>query len=100
MISKPALATVSYAEAEKMVGSDEAVWLDVRFPSEAEANPLKGSLNIPFYLLRRNLSKLDRKKRYVVCCDTGERSSTAAFLLTQEGLNSCYLDGGLQASKQ
>jgi len=100
MISKPALATVSYAEAEKMGGSDEAVWLDVRFPSEAEANPLKGSLNIPFYLLRRSLSKLDRKKRYVVCCDTGERSCTAALLLTQEGLNSCYLDGGLQASKQ
>jgi rhodanese-related sulfurtransferase len=38
---------------------------------------------------------LDPGKRYVVCCDTGRRSSAAAFILKQKDFQVVVLIGGL-----
>ena len=100
LIRKTALETVSFAAAEKLVKEKGARWLDVRFPSEVGDNPLQNSLNVPFYTLRKNFRKMERDKQYIVCCDTGERSASAAFLLVQNGFNACYLSGGLQSVEQ
>lgn len=100
LIRKTALEAVSYKVATKLIEEKDAKWLDVRFPSEISENPLEGSLNVPFYTLRKNFSKLDRSKQYIVCCDNGERSSSAAFLLVQNGMNACFLEGGLEAIEQ
>ena len=96
LIKKPVLKSVLYKEAKKMVEEEKAVWLDVRFPSECRDSPLKKSLNMPIYLLRKKLSELKQDKKYIACCDNGERSSTATFLLAQNGFDVYHLKGGIQ----
>lgn len=84
--------------------ADEAVrlggkWLDVRVPSEFRANSKANATNLPLYLLRHKLDVLDRRTPYVVYCDTGRRSSAAAFILNQRGFEAAVLKGGLNCSQ-
>jgi CRP-like cAMP-binding protein len=84
--------------------ADEAVrlggkWLDVRVPSEFRANSKANATNLPLYLLRHKLDVLDSRTPYVVYCDTGRRSSAAAFILHQRGFEAAVLKGGLNCSQ-
>jgi len=56
-------------------------------------------VNIPLYFIRLKLSKLDEKTTYIVCCDTGRRSSAGAFILNERGFNTRVLRGGLNTSE-
>ncbi|HEY5701448.1 MAG TPA: cyclic nucleotide-binding domain-containing protein, partial [Gammaproteobacteria bacterium] len=94
LVSNPTLKAVPYSEACKLVDSG-ATWLDVRFADEHKADAIEGSINIPLNLMRLEASKLDKSKSYVVYCDSGARSSTAAFLLARLGVDASYLAGGL-----
>jgi CRP-like cAMP-binding protein len=97
IIKKPTLIELVYAEAKKLVDENAAVWLDVRYQNEYQESRLEGSLNIPLTILRSQTDKLEKGRRYIICCDTGGRSSAAAFLLTNYGFNVCYLKGGLSS---
>lgn len=97
LLIRPALNGVNGKKAGELI-SGGAVYLDVRFPSEFSANPIKGSLNVPLNILRKKIGKMDREKSYIVVCDNGARSSTAAFLLAQRGFDAYFLQGGLQAN--
>jgi rhodanese-related sulfurtransferase len=70
-------------------------WLDVRLPSEFEAYHEEGAINVPLYFIRLKLKTLDPSVKYVVCCDTGRRSSAAAFILNERGFQTYVLKGGL-----
>ena len=70
-------------------------WLDVRLPSEFDASHKNGAVNVPLYFLRLKLNTLDPETRYVVCCDTGRRSSAAAFILNERDYQTVVLKGGL-----
>ncbi|MCI0401273.1 MAG: cyclic nucleotide-binding domain-containing protein [Gammaproteobacteria bacterium] len=96
LIKQPILRSVTYAEAQRLV-MDGAVWLDVRFPDEHKDSGIQGSLNMPLHVLQAGKLEEDKsdKNRYIVFCDTGDRSSLGAFLLTQRGFDACYLAGGL-----
>ena len=96
LVEKPAIEAVSYYDAGKFVAAG-AYWLDVRFPDEHKASHIKGSINIPLHVLRTETGALQTDRRYVVYCDTGVRSSAAAFLLAKRGYNACYLENGLAA---
>jgi len=93
LIKKPIMSTCTLDEARALV-VDGAKWLDVRFPEEQKANGLEDSLNIPLSSLRGRLQELNADVRYIAYCDTGGRSSVAAFLLTQEGFDVSYVEGG------
>ncbi len=93
LIKTPVMRTCTLDEARAIV-ADGAKWLDVRFPEEQAANGLDGSINIPLSNLRGSHHELDRETYYVAYCDTGGRSSAAAFLLTQEGFEVSYVEGG------
>lgn len=93
LIKKPVMRTASLDEARTLV-ADGAAWLDVRFPEEHQANGFDGCLNIPLSNLRSAQQNLARDVHYIVYCDTGGRSSAAAFLLTQEGFEVSYIEGG------
>ncbi len=93
LIKAPLLTAVSRAEAEARVASG-ARWLDVRFEDEHGHNGLPGSLNIPLGVLRTRAAELDDGGRYVAYCDSGGRSSAAAFLLAERGFDVCYVEGG------
>ncbi|MCZ6526861.1 MAG: cyclic nucleotide-binding domain-containing protein [Gammaproteobacteria bacterium] len=100
LVKKPTLQSVTYDEALKLVEAGTAVWLDVRFKNEHEASTIEGSQNIPLNMLRMQASKLAQDKRYIAFCDTGGRSSTGAFLLAGQGLDVCFLKGGLVNNPQ
>ncbi|TAJ95245.1 MAG: cyclic nucleotide-binding domain-containing protein [Gammaproteobacteria bacterium] len=100
LIKKPALQSIKYEEAAKKVASGSTAWLDVRYKNEHDASGIAGSINIPSNILRTQMDKLDRSKHYIVYCDTGGRSSTAVFLLLEEGFEASYLEGGLMHNTQ
>lgn len=95
LLQAPLLHAVGRAEADRRVAAGQAVWLDVRYPAEFAQDGLPGALNIPLNEIRSAFGVLDREQEYIVYCQSGRRSSAAAFLLAQNGLSAAWLDGGL-----
>ena len=54
--------------------------------------------NAPLHELRGFITKLDNTKEYIVYCQTGRRSSAAAFILAQFGLQAVVLKGGTRGT--
>ncbi len=96
LLTAPVLQSVNYEKAKEMVASNKAVWLDVRLESEHKNAYIADSINIPLYLLRIKARALNTKLKYIVYCNTGRRSSSAAYLLNERGLDACYLENGLR----
>ncbi|MDZ7735660.1 MAG: cyclic nucleotide-binding domain-containing protein [Gammaproteobacteria bacterium] len=97
LLKEPMLSWVSKEQADEMVKQKGAVLLDVRLETEHQNNGLEGSMNIPLFMLRLKADNLDASKPYITYCDTGRRSSAAAFLLSERGLEAYCLQGGLVA---
>lgn len=98
LLNEPMLDWLSIAQAEEVVRTG-GQWLDVRLPSEFENQHLDGAINIPLYFIRLKISTLDKSKKYVVCCDTGRRSSAGAYILSERGYQAYVLQGGINAGK-
>jgi CRP-like cAMP-binding protein len=94
LLNEPMLDWVSKAEAEEIIRTG-GQWLDVRLPSEFENQHLDSALNIPLYFMRLKINTLDQSKRYIVCCDTGRRSSAGAYILSERGYQAYVLRGGI-----
>ena len=97
LLNQPMLDWVSHQDARQIVAKG-GKWLDVRLPSEFEANHETGAINIPLYFIRLKLGTLDPSLTYVVCCDTGRRSSAGAFILNERGFDTRVLRGGLNVA--
>ncbi|CAN5155222.1 hypothetical protein BH24PSE2_BH24PSE2_17130 [soil metagenome] len=97
LLNEPLLKWVSYEEAKRIV-AEGGCWLDVRLPSEFENYHQDNAVNIPLYFIRLKLKTLDPGRRYVVCCDTGRRSSAGSFILNGRGFDTYVLEGGLTMS--
>jgi CRP-like cAMP-binding protein len=96
LLNEPMLEWVDMDEARTLVAGG-AKWLDVRLPSEFENYRMEGALNMPLYFIRLKLKTLERDTHYVVCCDTGRRSSAGAYILSERGFRASVLKGGLIA---
>jgi len=94
LLNEPMLDWLTMAEAEEVIRSG-GQWLDVRLPSEFENQHLDSALNIPLYFMRLKLNTLDQSKKYIVCCDTGRRSSAGAYILSERGYTAYVLRGGI-----
>lgn len=94
LLNEPMLEWVDYAEAQQLVAGG-GKWLDVRLPSEFENQHLDGAINIPLYFIRLKIGTLDPDTPYIVCCDTGRRSSAGAYILSERGYNAKVLRGGI-----
>lgn len=97
LLNEPMLHWVDYATASGIVAAGGR-WLDVRLPSEFEHCHFEGALNVPLYFVRLKLKTLDPGVPYVVCCDNGRRSSAAAYILSERGLDTAVLQGGIAAT--
>ena len=93
LLKEPLLSKLSYKEAAAKVAKG-AEWLDVRLPGEFENVHITGSRNIPLSALRLEANDLDTGTKYIVCCDTGRRSASAAFVLSQRGFEVYVLNDG------
>lgn len=94
LMNEPMLQWVDFDRASDIIGQG-GKWLDVRLPSEFENFHQPDAINIPLYFIRLKLKALDPETPYVVCCDTGRRSSAAAYILSERGFNASVLEGGL-----
>ena len=94
LLNDPMVVTLEPEEADE-AATLGGKWLDVRVPSEFKAFAKDDAVNLPLYLLRHKLDALDRDTPYIVYCDTGRRSSAAAFILNQQGFEAAVLKGGL-----
>ena len=96
LLREPLLKRLPRDEAERRVAAG-AVWLDVRFPAEFQHDRLSGAINIPLNEIRNAIGPLDADKEYIVYCQSGRRSSAAAFILSQHGYRASWLEGGLRS---
>ena len=94
LLNEPMLDWVTLPEAEAII-REGGQWLDVRLPSEFENQHLDNAINIPLYFIRLKISTLDKDRKYIVCCDTGRRSSAGAYILSERGYQAYVLQGGI-----
>ena len=97
LLGEPLLQRLTYAGALERVARG-AAWLDVRYPSEYRYDRLPGALNVPLNEVRNSFPVLERTREYIAYCQSGRRSSAAAFLLAQRGFAVSVLEGGLWAA--
>lgn len=94
LLTEPLLQWLDYDEAAELI-EQGARWIDVRLPSEFENGHLPNAINIPLFFLRLKVQKLDPVTTYILYCDSGRRSSAAAFLLSERGFTVHALRRGL-----
>jgi rhodanese-related sulfurtransferase len=100
LLQAPLLSRISFAEAEAKIASGACpLWLDVRFPSEYSFDHLPDSINVPLHEIRNYMQKLDATKEYIAYCQTGRRSSAAAFIMAQHGFKVFVLEGGTKSAR-
>ena len=99
LMEEPLQRHINFEQAQQII-ADGGEILDVRLPSEFRNDKLPGSRNIPLFFLRKELAQLSIDKHYILVCDTGRRSSAAAFILSEKGFEVSVLDGGLVAQQR
>jgi CRP-like cAMP-binding protein len=97
LLNEPLLHWVDYEQARRIVASGGR-WLDVRLPSEFEHCHFENALNVPLYFVRLKLKTLEPSVSYVACCESGRRSSAAAYILSERGFDAYVLTGGIAAT--
>lgn len=91
LLNEPMLQWVTFDEAMELVAKAGARWVDVRLPGEYQQTHILESINIPLIFLRMKLSTFNESGRYIIYCDTGRRSSAAAYLLGERGYDAVVL---------
>ena len=79
------------------------VILDIRTPAEYQSGLISGAVNIDFYAsdFKTKLSELDKNKKYLEYCRTGNRSAQAAAIMKELKFKEVYdLSGGVVAWTQ
>lgn len=99
LLGEPLLQRLGYVEGLERVKLG-ATWLDVRYPSEYRFDRLPGALNVPLNEVRNSFAALEAGREYVVYCQSGRRSSAAAFLFAQRGFKVWLLAGGLWSAQR
>ena len=101
LLKSPPVRSLTLAEVDRELMSG-AELLDVRTEAEYEqAHATSGlkaeALNMPLTILKLKSRLLDRDKRYVTYCNSGRRSSAAAYLLAEDGYNVTALRNGFDS---
>ena len=99
LLNEPMLDWISMAEAEDIIKGG-GKWLDVRLPSEFENDHLNWAINIPLYFIRLKMSTLDENTNYILCCNTGRRSSAGAYILSERGYKAYVLRDGINSVRR
>jgi rhodanese-related sulfurtransferase len=81
----------------ELADSGEAQLVDVRLPEEWEAGHVAGATHIPIDSLSSRAGEIDRSKRVVLYCRSGDRSGGAADALAASGWDVTSMEGGLVA---
>ena len=89
--------TIEGKDAVNLVDNSEYYFLDVRTIIEHENNSIPSTDCIPVQELEERIDELDRyrKKKIIVYCRSGNRSSNAVRILNEDGFNAFNMIGGM-----
>jgi rhodanese-related sulfurtransferase len=87
------LFTNESATALQNINIKNAFLVDVRTPQEFAQAAVKGSVNIPLDKVQSQLATFKNKDHIIVFCRSGNRSSQAKNILTQNGFTN-VINGG------
>lgn len=96
LLKEPMMDMLDYNAAKAKVEGGESTWLDIRLPAEFGSAHLKGCQHIPLIFLRMKMKELDPGTHYILYCDTGRRSSSASYILAENGYTTSVLNNGLK----
>lgn len=89
------------AEFKTGINRDNIQIVDVRTAAEFKSGHIKGALNIDFFeqaKFKNKLAKLDPAKPIYIYCRSGNRSKSAAGIISKMGFKQIYdLRGGYNA---
>jgi rhodanese-related sulfurtransferase len=73
-------------------GNSDFIIIDVRTPEEFEDGHIKNAVNIDFRSenFRSQISDMDRLKKYLIYCRSGNRSRGALDIMTELGFKEVY----------
>ncbi len=94
VLKPPAVDWLSPAAASTQARRG-AIIIDVRLPEEFAQRAIKDARNVPLFRLRETVADFDKSSKYIVYCNTGERSAAAAFILHKLGFTAYAIQGGL-----
>lgn len=91
------IPSISARDAQDLVRSGQAVFIDVRTSDERSRGTIPGSVHVPLNELGRRWSTLEamRGKQLIFFCATGSRSLAAAAHAHRRGLAVSNLSGGM-----
>jgi rhodanese-related sulfurtransferase len=92
LLKAPLIHQVTLAQTQKALSIGSAVLVDVRFPSEFKFDAMESAVNLPLNQIRHLMADLDKTKQYITYCQTGRRSSAAAFILIEQGFDAVVLE--------
>ena len=75
-----------------------AILIDVRLQDEYLRGHLEGAINLPLRRLRSEARSIDASRPLIVYCDTGRRSASATFLLSERGFDARWIEHGVPES--
>lgn len=90
--------TISFANAEPKLNTEDTIFLDVRSPLEVDKLTVVGTnvLNIPFEDFRKRMHEIPKDKEIICCCDTGARGNEVQMILKRNGYeNAKLLEAGV-----
>lgn len=90
-------ASVSTAEAIRMINHDNALVLDIREKKDFETGHVVDAVNIPFASLANRLGELEPHKSnpIVLVCQSGQTVGAAGKILREKGFNALRMTGGI-----
>ena len=86
---------VATVAAQIETGDSHVLLLDVREEEEWRFGHAPGALNVPLSTLPSGVDTLDRSRRIVCVCRSGNRSSKATEWLRRQGFDAVNLAGGM-----
>ncbi len=94
LVRHPVVEWITPGQAAALKELDGEI-IDVRMKEEHRRRAIEGSINHPLFRLREEMVGKSKDKPYVVYCETGERSASAAFILSKLGFKAYALLGGV-----
>lgn len=89
---------VNTSQINSILTQESLVVLDVRTPTEFTTGHIKGAINLDYYQpsFKNELAKLDKTKKYLVYCRSGNRSQSTVQIMKQLGFKYIYeVNGGM-----
>ena len=105
LLRGPGGSSLSTLQATQLINHDDALMLDVRDADAYAQSHIINARNIPMAQLEARAVELARQKGkerpVIVHCETGNRSTAGAALLSKHGFEKVFtLSGGIAAWKQ